>query len=373
MKIGIDIRALGSKHLTGIGVYIFNAIKNILEIDKDNQYYLFSSGLKNDLYTNLDFNQKNVEHIHVKASNKLINLGIIVGKSSKVCRDFFKQVDLFWLPNINFCNLDRNCPSILTVHDLSFLHSREFYSLKRRYWHKLVKVDNLVSLSSHIIAISENTKRDLMRFFSLEEDKISVINPGIEYTKLDDERANNLLSTLDLPDKFFIYVGTLEPRKNIMSIIKAFDRYHQKYPNTHLLVVGSKGWIYSNILRQIKKRHYVHYLSYVASPLKDALYHKSQGLIWPSFYEGYGFPPMEALAHKKPIIVSYKTSLPEIVKHQALYVDPYNISDIYKSLMNLSQDKKLLEQFRNSVDSFQLPTWPTQAKKIVDIFNKYKR
>lgn len=373
MKIGIDIRALGSKHLTGIGVYIINAIRNILAIDHENEYYLFSSGLKKDIYTDLDFNQANVHHVHINSSNKLINLNILAGRSSNVCDNFFKSVDLFWMPNLNFCNLEKCGPTILTVHDLSFLHSREFYSLKRRYWHKLIHVDRLVNLSTHIIAISENTTRDLMRFFSLAEDKITVINPGIEYTTLDDDRANSLLSKLDLPDKYFMYVGTLEPRKNIDSIIKAFDRYHREYPDVHLLIVGSKGWIYSNILRQIKKRNYIHYLNYVASPLKDALYHKSMGLVWPSFYEGYGFPPMEAIAHKKPVILSYKTSLPEIVKHQALYVDPYNVSDIYKALISLSRDKKLLEQFNTSVSKFELPTWDKQAHKIIKVFNKYKK
>jgi len=372
MKIGIDIRALGNKNWTGIGKYIFHSIENILKLDKKNQYYLFSTGLSKDLYTAVDFKQENVQRIHIPVSNKLLNFKLIAGIKTNIFDQFFKEIDIFWMPNINFCHLNKKCPTILTVHDLSFLHSREFYSLKRRYWHKLVGVEKLTSDACHIITVSENTKRDLMRFFSLAEDKISIVYPGIDYIPMNQELAISLTTKLDLPEKFFLYVGTLEPRKNIISIIKAFDRYHKEYPDVHLLIVGSRGWIYSSLLKHIAERPFVHYLDYVASPLKDALYFLSQGLIWPSFYEGFGFPPMEAIAHKKPVIVSYKTSLPEIGKQQALYVDPYNISDIYQSLKFLTEDKKLKEQLNKSAENFVLTKWSEQTQKILDIFNKYQ-
>ncbi|MBT4516807.1 MAG: glycosyltransferase family 4 protein [Candidatus Komeilibacteria bacterium] len=371
MNIGIDIRALGNKKLTGIGKYIYHAITHLLELDKENNYYLFSSGLKEDPYTELDFNQPNVKHFHLSVPNKLLNLNLITGINSNICQKFFKDIDLFWMPNINFCNLPKNFPMILTVHDLSFLHSREFYSLKRRYWHKLVNVENLVTQADKIIAVSGNTKRDLMRFFPLNEDKISIINPGIDSIPMNEVRAKELLSDFDLPDKFFIYLGTLEPRKNIDSVIKAFDRYHLEYPDVHLVVVGAKGWVYRKLLQKIKKRPFIHYLNYVESPAKDALYYMSQGLIWPSFYEGFGFPPMEAISYKTPVIVSYKTSLPETNKQQALYVDPYNISDIYKALKFLTEDKELIKQLKASAKTFKVPQWENQAQQILDLFNSY--
>ena len=133
MNIGIDIRGLGGKHLTGIGRYIYHAINNLLKLDKENQYYLFSSGLKKEPYLDLDFSQANVKHIHIPISNRLLNLSLLTGINSNICKRFFKDIDIFWMPNINFCRAEQNCPMILTVHDLSFLHSREFYSLKIRY------------------------------------------------------------------------------------------------------------------------------------------------------------------------------------------------------------------------------------------------
>jgi len=237
----------------------------------------------------------------------------------------------------------------------------------------LVNVGKLVQQADKIIAVSGNTKRDIMRFFPLAEEKITVINPGVESLPLNQSSAKDALKDLDLPEKYFVYVGTLEPRKNIDSLIKAFDRYHKEYPDVHLVIVGAKGWVYNNLLRQIKKRPFIHYLNYVASPAKDALYYMSQGLIWPSFYEGFGFPPMEAISYGVPTVVSYKTSLPETGKQQSLYIDPYNISDIYKSLKFLTEDEKLIKQLKASARNFNVPRWPKQAQQILDLFNSYKK
>jgi len=373
MNIGIDIRALENKHLTGIGKYIFHSINNLLTLDKVNKYYLFTSGLKKKSYSELDFNQTNVTHIHIPMSNKLLNLKLLAGIDSSISKIFFKDVDIFWMPNINFYCFKKNHPMILTVHDLSFLHSREFYSLKRRYWHKLIKIEKLVKSADHIIAVSENTKRDLIRFFSLAENKISIINPGIDYMTMDENKARLLLANLNLPDKFFIYVGTLEPRKNINSIIKAFDRYHRDYPDVHLVIVGSRGWVYSNLLRQIKQRLFIHYLDYIAGPVKDTLYFRSKGLIWPSFYEGFGFPPLEAIAQQTPVVLSYKTSLPEMSKQQALYIDPYNVADIYQTLKFLTEDKELITQLKASAKNFKILQWSDQTQKMLNLFNTYKK
>lgn len=373
MNIGIDIRALSNRKLTGIGKYIYNAIENLIRIDDKNKYFLFSAGLDRDVYRHVDFASDNLKHIHLNIPSKILNLHLSTGWGPDFCKKYFDQIDLYWMPNINFCRLPENKKMILTVHDLSFLHSREFYSWKRRRWHRMVKVGELVKKAKKIIAVSENTKRDILRFFPQEQEKIQVINPGLDFVLVEGEKARAVAAKYNLPAKFFIYVGTLEPRKNINSIIKAFDYFHKDKPEYHLVIVGGRGWVYRNILKNINKRDFVHYLDYVASPDKDALYKASQGLIWPSFYEGFGFPPMEAIAHNIPLILSYKTSIPETAKQQALYVDPYNVSDIYQALKRLTEDDILLKQFKTGAANFALPTWPEQAKKILELFNSFDK
>ncbi len=373
MNIVIDIRALTNTRLSGVGRYIYNSIQHILTQDRENTYYLISTGLKDVPKAWLDFKYDNIHHIHWHFSNKLFNIRTALGIGPDLIKKIPVKVDLFWLPNINFFKFNKNVPTILTIHDLSFLHSTQFYSLKRRWWHKLVNVRCLVERADNIIAVSENTKRDIMRFFTVDEDKITVIYPGVMVEEMNQEKARALTAKFELKDKYFVYVGTLEPRKNINTIIAAFDRFYKEHLNYELVIVGAKGWIYQNILRSIAKRPYVHYLNYVDGSEKDALYYLSQALIWPSFYEGFGFPPLEASYHKTPVITSYKTSLPEIMKNQAFYVDPYNVSDVYNVMTDLIDDKNLNSFARENIDKLSLPTCEKQAQKIIRQFYKFQK
>ncbi|MBT4849822.1 glycosyltransferase family 4 protein [Candidatus Parcubacteria bacterium] len=368
MNIGIDIRALSNSQMSGIGNYIYNSVKTLAQIDNRNNYYLFSSGYRDTVSTWFDIKKDNVHHIHYKIPNKFLHGGILTGLGPNVTNKTPVKLDLFWLPNLNFYKSNKNIPTILTIHDLSFLHNTEFYSLKRRLWHKLVKVHSLVKQADKIIAVSDNTKRDIVRFFSVPKDKVEVIYPGTSATKIDKEAAEKIIEKFDIKNKYFLYVGTIEPRKNILNIIKAFDRLHKEHKDIDLVIVGSKGWLYKGIMKMINTKSYIHYLDYVRGSEKDALYCMSQGLIWPSFYEGFGFPPLEATFHGIPVIASYKTSLPEIMKQQALYVDPYNTSDTYQALKLLVCDDTLKKDLIESSKEFEIPNWTKQTQKILNIF-----
>ncbi len=217
--------------------------------------------------------------------------------------------------------------------------------------------------------MSHNTKRDIVRFFPISEDKIDVMYPGVEINEMTESKAQRILAKFKIYNPFFLYVGTIEPRKNVGAIVKAFDKLHKDYPNLDLVIVGKKGWVYRNLFRQIQKRKYIHYFGYISGKEKDAFYRLSKGLIWPSYYEGFGFPPLEATAHGIPVITSFKTSLPEIMKQQALYVDPYNAADIYQALKLLLKDDKTRKYLSNRAQNFSIPDWSTQAKTILKLFN----
>ncbi len=369
MNIGIDIRPIMHQKISGVGNYVYNAISRILALDRENKYYLLSSGFR-EFSIPSDWQLPHVKHIHVKIPNKLFNALLLFKMGRPLDKYFPVPLDLFWLPNLHFYKFSNDIKVIFTVHDLSFLHSDSFYSWRRRLWHYLIKVNRLIYKSYKIIAVSHNTKRDIIRRFSVPADKITTIYPGINSVEMNESLARKYTANLDLPEKYFMFLGTLEPRKNVPSIIQAFDRYHKDYPDTGLVLIGNLGWVYRKLLREIKARPYIKYLGFVDSPLKDAIYYLSEGLIWPSFYEGFGFPPLEITYYHKPVIVSFKTSLPEIMGKQALYVDPYNSAEIYFLLKALREDIKLKDNLVASAKDFPLTDWTKQAQKIIDLFNQ---
>jgi len=371
MNIGIDIRALSTKSRTGVGNYIFNVIKNL---GKENNYYLLSAGSSKikkivlDELNDVLENNSNMHHIHLRVSNKILNLSLLLKAGPDLTKLFPVKLDLFWLPNINFYKFNNNIPVLLTIHDLSFLHSKKFYSLKRKIWHSLINVRKLVNKVDKIIVVSKNTKIDIIRFFLTETNKVKVIYPGIDIIKINKEKALKITNGYDLKKKYFIYIGTLEPRKNILSIIKGFDKYHKEYPDVELLIIGGKGWMYRDIIKRINKKSYIRHLGYISGEEKAALYYLSQGLIWPSFYEGFGFPLLEATYYNIPVIASYKTSLPEIIKKQALYIDPFNSAEVYQILKILTEDKELRSNIIENSKDFKIFNWEEQIKKIINYF-----
>ncbi len=364
MKVAVDIRSIGSGNMTGVGHYLFNSLTHLIDQDDQVSWQLVNTGLKTNRQDFLT--QPNVSYKHLNLPNKLINAASLVSKGPSIVDVLDSDVDLLWLPNINFFINKKNKPFVLTVHDLSFLHSHSFYSLKRKIWHNLVGVKKLINQASALIAVSENTKRDIVRFFSTTEDKIFVVYPGVDYQKISTDEAKKITAHLDLPSKFFLFVGTLEPRKNVLGLIKAFDLLHAQYPDYSLVLLGGRGWMYSGLMKEIQKRSYIKYLGYQKNPTKDAIYQLSYAFIWPSFYEGFGFPPLEAMAHKKPVIASYKTSLPEILKNNAIYIDPYNVSDMYQAMKSLIDDQHLYLSL--ITENSRILDWGQQSKEILNIF-----
>lgn len=366
MKIAVDIRSLSGKNLTGVGHYLYNSLNNLIAQDQNVIWYLVNSGLKKkslDLPTGSNIFVKNL-----KIPNKIINTSGLLSFGPSIDDVLDKDIDLLWLPNINFFYKKKNIPFILTIHDLSFLHSHSFYSLKRKIWHRLLGVKKLIEQAKALVVVSENTKRDIIRFFSIAEDKIFVVYPGVDYQKLSTDEAKKITAHLALPEKYFLFVGTLEPRKNVSGLIKAFDLLHEQYPDFELVLVGGRGWMYKGLLREIRRRKYVRYLGYQKNPIKDAIYKLSYAFIWPSFYEGFGFPPLEAMAHKKPVISSYKTSLPEILRQHAIYIDPYNISDMFRAMKMLVEDRHLYLSMITT--NAEILNWEKQSQDILAIFKK---
>jgi len=273
--------------------------------------------------------------------------------------------DIFWFPNLNFLSVSHQCRTIITVHDLSFEKIPWAYSQKMRFWHKAIRPWMLLQSAGRITAVSQNTKNDLIALYQLPAEKIEVIYPGPAAA------ISGATADLKLPEKFILCLGTLEPRKNIESVIKAFIQLN--CPDLSLVIAGQRGWLYRKIFKTAGQsiiKDKIIFLNYVKAADRQALYQKALALVWPSFYEGFGLPPLEAMANGCPVITSANSSLPEVVGSAALLVDPYNIQEITKSIKQIISDNKLrqslISQGYKQAEKF---SWQLSARKMLEIFN----
>ena len=366
MQIGIDIRPLISREPTGVGFYTYNTLKSLFKVDHNNQYKLFFNSAK-DKPSNLvnkltDF--PNVTLHSFRRPNKFFN----------ACLTYFKKpnldqmiggCDIFWFPNLNFWQVSKNCKTIITVHDLSFKRIPWAYSKKMRLWHNIIKPQDKLSKADKIISVSQNTKDDLINLYNIPENKIDVVYPGVTRPTSDVQRP-----TLKFPQKYILYLGTLEPRKNVEGVIKAFEKLNQS--DLHLVIAGQKGWLYKNIYKKVKSlelKDKIIFLDYVNQDDRFNLYKNTQLFVWPSFYEGFGFPPLEAMSVGYPVITSSNSSLPEVVGKASLLVDPYNVNEISQALSQILSDDQLRQDLINKgYDQVKKYNWEISAEKILKLF-----
>ncbi|MDO9399797.1 MAG: glycosyltransferase family 1 protein [bacterium] len=404
MKIGIDIRTLMDVQYSGVSEYTLNLIKEILKLDNQNEYQLFYNSFGN--CPNIpEFNAKNVKLVKYNYPNKILNYLLFKFLNyPKIDRDL--GVDVFFMPHINFIGLSScHCEScnqgvaicvgakkIIAVHDLSFLRNPEFFSLRKNFWHRTINVKKLLKRFDQIIAVSENTKRDIMELCDIDSEKIKVIYSGVgeEYKPIikdtecpighsvseaiEEKKLDEVKQKYNLPEKFILFLGTVEPRKNIEGVIMAYNQLrinNYELKNVKLIIAGGKGWKSDNIYKeweQSKFKDDIKFLDYVASEDKAYLYNLASVFIYPSFYEGFGFPFLEAMACGTPVISSYSSSLPEIVGNAGLLVNPYNVVDIANALEQILSQKELREKLiKKGLEQASKFEWNKSATEYLKI------
>lgn len=371
---------------SGVSEYTLNLLTEIFRQDTKNQYKLFyNSG--HDISARMPkFDFPNVEIVSGRYPNKLFN---------NILQRFFKWpkidhllgVDLFFVPNIGFIALSNKgqaqgtvpIKKIITIHDLSFLRYGEFFSWKRRMWHRLINVKKIVKSFDYIIAVSENTKRDLIELCGILEEKIKVIYSGIgkEFKIIPKEENNQVKVKYNLPEKFILFLGTIEPRKNISGLIRAYSQFRNDNPemsDVKLVLVGGRGWKFKSIFREYENSKYkndIIWLNYIDAVDKPYVYNLASLFVYPSFYEGFGFPPLEAMACGVPVVSSNSSSLPEIVADAGILITPNNISElataIEKVLKNEEFRKTLISRGLENVKRF---SWEECAREYIRNFGE---
>ncbi len=370
MKIAIDLRSLQNGQFTGVENYTLNLLEHLLPMDKQNSYTLFYNAFKEAQLPDLNF--VNSKLVKKRWSNKILNLALKFKLVSmeKLAGDF----DCLFMPNLNQFNISPKAKLAITVHDLSPVVTPEFYDAKRRLWHKFLNYQKAFNRANVIFAVSEYTKTDLVRLFKVDEKKIKVVYPGIDnkvfQMNIEENKLREIRNQYSLPGDFILFLNTIEPRKNLSNLIRAFEK--MDHP-AHLVIAGRKGWKDKAIFEEIKhskKSLKIKYLGYIKDEDKPAVIKLSKALVYPSFYEGFGFQPLEAMAMGTPTIVSQVTALPEVVGDASLLINPYNVSDITATLNLLLKNEQLKSGLvAKGLERVKKFSWEKSSLSILEALN----
>lgn len=257
--------------------------------------------------------------------------------------------------------------SVVTVHDLGYKHfPRAHPTSQRLYLDWTTRYS--AARAARIMADSRATAADLAHFYDVDEAKISVIYPGVDAPPIGDLDA--VRRKYQLPERYFLFLGTLQPRKNIARLVQAYTQFHRSHPAEHIALVlaGGKGWLYDEAWTAGVDG--VHLTGYVDDADKGALYAGAVALVFPSLYEGFGFPALEAMHCGTPVLCSNTSSLPELVGDAALLTDPLDVDGIAVGMARLATDATLravlVERGRAQAARF---TWDAAALGVLKLFD----
>ncbi|MCX6763485.1 MAG: glycosyltransferase family 1 protein [Candidatus Moranbacteria bacterium] len=388
MRIGIDVRCLTQGRRTGVEEYTLNLLENLFALDQENEYVLFFNSFKK---SPADFEWlKKYPRVKLKAfriPNKLLNLSFWYLGWPKIDR-LIGGCDIFFMPNIIFGALGRKVKLILTIHDLSFERYPETFSWKRRLWHIFINPKKLCRRADKIIAVSDSTREDVAELYKINFQKLTTIYSGVaEKFQVIDRNSEKLLAVKEkyqLPYKFILYLGTVEPRKNIIGLIRAYDHL-QKYAYKNnieeikkykLAIAGQTGWLTGEIFSEIEKSEFkdkILNINFVDEADKEFVYNLASLFVYPSFFEGFGFPVLEAMACGVPVIASNNSSLPEIVGQAGILIDPDRPEEIYEAMKQVLTNKEFHNKLRaEGLKQAKKFSWQKSAKEFLKVIAIFK-
>jgi glycosyltransferase involved in cell wall biosynthesis len=362
----IDAIALHSP-LTGIGRYTYEISAQLQKSDHFELNYFYGYYSKKLLQASLKPSKSNLKSIITKnplikkLARELLNLASRLSPSS---------FDLYWQPNFIPNSGVKTEKIVTSIHDFSFILYRDFHPKERIEYIEKYFFNN-VAKSDMIITGSEYTKREILQRLAFKEDKIKVIPHGINHELF--KVYYNIKLDFELPKKYILSVGSIEPRKNLIGLLKAYTLLDKQLKQEYKLVlVGFKGWENREIMEIIEKnRESIHYLGFIADKELAQVYNLATCFVFPSFYEGFGLPPLEAMACGTPVISSNTSSLPEVGGEAVVYCNPHNTDDIKEKIEILLTDKKLQQELiAKGLNQAKKFSWEKSAQEHLTVFNE---
>jgi glycosyltransferase involved in cell wall biosynthesis len=357
--IGIDVSMVDSNK-AGIGYLTYSIVESLARLDKDNSYLLYTHNVNNLVDLTLPRNFKIVEIKQAKANLKWI---------LRVHLDFNnRKIDRF----ISTSNLMFGVlfPYTITfIQDLSQIKYPQFFSKKGRIIFRVL-LNMLLRREKIIVTTSNAVREEVIAYYPGAKNKTFAVGAGLQkwtQEQITNDKLQNIKDKYSLSERYFLSVSTLEPRKNYINVIKAFAVFSKDYPEYKYLIAGKKGWFYEEIFQTVKSlnlENKVQFLGYVSDEDLPVLYHLSSGVIYLSFYEGFGLPVIEAYSRGVPSLVSDIEVFREIAQENTVFADPINIEDIVRKMKILINQNK----FTPSSEILTSFSWDKTAIKLMGLY-----
>jgi len=374
MRIAIDYTA-AIRQGAGIGQYVRSLVDAMLAQDSSNSYTLLASGRPS---RDRPFPEAaNVRARSIFIPDRYLNILWYRWRLPLYATFFSGQVDIYHGPDFALPPLNGKLRKVVTVHDLSFLEHPEYaVPSLAAYLQKIVP--EAVAAADVVASVSQTTSHSLIKHFKTPPEKLVVIPNGVapHYRRITDPvLLGATRHKFGLKHPFVLGVGTLEPRKNHLGLIKAFAQAQKKKKGPAMLALaGGKGWLYEEtkqVVADLKLEHKVRFLGRVSDLELITLYSMADVFAFPSFFEGFGIPPLEAMACGAPVITSNTSSLPEVVGDAALMVDPHDVIALGHAITCLLEDEQLREELRQKgYQRAQHYSWSASASKMLSIYQK---
>ena len=344
MHIGIDAR-LTYYRTGGISTYILRLIEALARVDTTNRYTIFQSRKMSEADAEEAIPERFERASLWTPSHHRIERTALGAELLPHNLDVFHATD-FIPPRFGARK------HVITVHDLTFLHYPQFLTEEsRRYYND--QIEDAVEHADHILTDSTASKNDMISMLGVPEEKISVHLLGVDesFQPLPDETVEHYLRALELPDQYFVFVGTFEPRKNIDGLVQAYIDLRAQMPDAPPLVLAGRiGWNFDEIRERIDalKEDNVLWREAIPQDAMPALYNGAVALVTPSFYEGFGFPALEAMACGTVPIVSNRSSLPEVVGEVGIQVTPEDTASLTAAMQRVLTDPEWVQAQREA-------------------------
>ncbi len=373
MHIGIDAHAIGAQQ-GGNETYISNLIIALAEADQENRYTLYLAS--NPAAEQWRGRFPNFEIRLLPPPTPLVRVPVALAFELRR-----RAVDVlhvqFTAPP--FCPV----PVVATIHDLAFEHLPETFTRRGKTQLRMT-VRRTAQRAARIATVSEFSRQDIIRTYQIAPEKVVVTWNGIEarftpHSPSDNEGAKQAVDVrrrYGISKEFLLAVGSLQPRKNLVRLLRAYSRLRSTHPDfTHQLVIaGRKLWLAEEILAEIARQPWagdVIVTGYVPDEELPAFYRAASALVYPSLFEGFGLPPLEAMACGTPVITSNTSSLPEVVGEAALLIDPYSETELAAAMLRIIADQPLRAQLQASgLKRAGLFTWRATAEKTLQLYRE---